>query len=241
MQGWVFVTGGSRGIGRGIVRHLAEAGHEVVFTYRSNVEAAAACRAGHEALIEAVCADVTDQARMSEVVRACIARRGAPAAIILNAGITQDRPFLTMPYEAWSSVLRTNLESVHHVLAPALQPMAENGGGNVVLLSSVAGSKANPGQTNYSAAKAGLCGFARSLAAEVGAFGIRVNAIAPGFIETDMTEAMPADRLKSARKAIPLRRIGTVEDVAGVTSFLLSKQASYITGQTIVVDGGLTA
>lgn len=241
MQGWVFVTGGSRGIGRGIVRHLAEAGHEVVFTYRSNAEAATACRAADEVRIEAVCADVTDQARMSEVLNACIARRGAPAAIILNAGITQDRPFLTMPSEAWSSVLRTNLESVHHVLTPALQPMAENGGGNIVLLSSVAGSKANPGQTNYSASKAGLCGFARSLAAEVGAFGIRVNVVAPGFIETDMTQAMSADRLKSARRTIPLRRIGTVEDVAGVTGFLLSKQASYITGQTIVVDGGLTA
>jgi len=241
MKDWIFVTGGSRGIGRAIVRHLAAAGNKIVFTYCSDAEAAEKCRAGYEASVEAICADVTDEHRMTSLLAEQIPQRGAPGAIVLNAGIARDRIFLAMSRCAWSSVLRTNLESIYNVLSPVLRPMAENGGGKIVLLSSIAGLRGNAGQSNYSAAKAGLCGFARSLATEVGPFGIRVNAIAPGFIATDMTEAMPPDLLRSTRKTIPLRRIGTVEDVAGVASFLLSDQASYITGQTIIVDGGLTA
>jgi 3-oxoacyl-[acyl-carrier protein] reductase len=241
-QTWAFVTGGSRGIGRAVVRCFAQAGRNVVFAYKGDHQAAEACRSGYEDRIEARRANVAHESETQHLIEELLAERGPPEAIVLNAGVTRDGLFASMPADAWAEVLQTNLLSVHRCLRPFILPMARRGGGAIVLVSSIAGLVGNSGQTNYAAAKAGLGGFARALSHEIGPLGLRINVIAPGFIDTDMTAALLAKNgRKELAKRIALRRVGQPEDVAGAVEFLLSNSASYITGQTLVVDGGLIA
>lgn len=241
---WVLVTGGSRGIGRGIVEALAARGYEVVFTYLNSdtaaaeVEAAVAA-AGGKAL--GMRCDGTDEEQVQTMVRQLLAARGAPYGLILNAGITRDALILQMSVADWDRVIESNLRGVFLTMHAFLPAMIENRDGVVLQMSSVTGLKGNPGQSNYAATKAAMMGMTRTLALELGRFNIRVNAIAPGFIETEMLSDFPETRLSQIRKAVPLRRLGRIADVSGLVDFLLSPHGSYITGQTLVVDGGLSA
>ncbi|MCD0252497.1 3-oxoacyl-ACP reductase FabG [Xanthomonas campestris pv. campestris] len=241
---WVLVTGGSRGIGRGLVEALCAVGYEVAFTYRKSAESAGAleaeiaerggCAHGHHC-------DSSDAAAVRELAQELVSRNGAPYGLINNAGVTRDALMMRMSDEEWGDVIGNNLNAAFYVTRAFLPAMAENGGGCVLHMSSVAGHRGSAGQTNYSATKAALSGMTRSLAVEMGRFDLRVNAIAPGYIETDMIKTMPDAQRRSIRSAVPLRRIGTAEDIAAVAVFLLGPGAAYITGQTFVVDGGLTA
>lgn len=241
---WALVTGGSRGIGRGVVKALAADGFDVVFTYRNGI--------GPAKSLEHECSDfagkVTGQAcdgsqdvAVAETVGYLIETRGAPYALINNMGVTRDAGLLNMSTEHWNDVLATNLNSVFYFTKAVSEAMCEKGEGAIIQMSSVTALKGNRGQTNYGATKAAMLGFTRSLAIELARFNIRVNAVAPGYIETEMLQEMPAGHRKEAAKQIPLRRLGTVDDVAGLVRFLVSSAASYITGQTIVIDGGVTA
>ncbi len=237
------VTGGSRGIGRAIVRTLAQEGAKVAFVYRSNKEAA-------EQLVEelkldqretlALAADVSDRAQVDGIVEQVLERWQRIDILVNNAGIIRDGLLATMSEEDWRSVVETNLNGVFHFSQAVLRPMMSARYGRIVNLSSVAAHFGNPGQTNYAASKAGIEGFTRCLAAEVGRRGITVNAVAPGFVETDMTEAVRNMAGKEIVKRIACRRLGQPEDVAAAVAFLASEEASYITGHVLTIDGGLT-
>ncbi|MEZ5840421.1 MAG: 3-oxoacyl-ACP reductase FabG [Hyphomicrobiales bacterium] len=242
MDNWVFVTGGSRGIGRVLVERFARSGRPVVFTYLSSREAAEALAAAlsSDAPVEAVQCDGRDFAAMSALAGGLVDRHGAPGTVVNNAGITRDALMLQMTPEQWGEVIEGNLTSAFNATRAFLPAMIEAGGGTILQLSSVSGVKGNPGQANYSATKAGLIGFTRSLALEVARFNIRVNAIAPGLIETEMTQDLPAQELRALTRSIPMRRIGKAEEVAALAAFLAGEEAGYITGQTFVIDGGLS-
>jgi 3-oxoacyl-[acyl-carrier protein] reductase len=240
---WILITGGSRGIGRGLVTGFADAGYDVEFTYRSNAEAAeetarAAAGAGD---VRGHCCDSADQAAVDSLAATLIAEKGAPFAIVGNAGVTRDALLVNMTSAQWNEVIGANLNGAYFIARAFTQAMVEAGQGSILLMSSVAGQRGVAGQSNYASTKAALSGLARALAVELGRFGLRVNAIAPGYIATDMLGNFADAQRRSIERAIPLRRIGTVEDVVSVARFLISEQARYITGQTIVVDGGLTA
>lgn len=181
--------------------------------------------------------DIADRAAAKTALEADIAENGAYYGIVCNAGITSDAPFPAMSGEQWDSVLRTDLDSVYNVLSPCIMPMIQNRkGGRIITISSVSGVAGNRGQVNYSAAKAGIIGATKALALELAKRKITVNCVAPGIIETDMTEGLPVAELQ---KMVPLRRLGKAEDIAGTVSFLMSDAASYITRQVINVNGGL--
>lgn len=181
--------------------------------------------------------DIADRAAAKTALEADIAEHGAYYGIVCNAGITSDAPFPAMSGEQWDSVLRTDLDSVYNVLSPCIMPMIQNRkGGRIITISSVSGVAGNRGQVNYSAAKAGIIGATKALALELAKRKITVNCVAPGIIETDMTEGLPVAELQ---KMVPLRRLGKAEDIAGTVSFLMSDAASYITRQVINVNGGL--
>jgi 3-oxoacyl-[acyl-carrier protein] reductase len=237
------VSGGSRGIGRAVVLKLAEDGYDVSFCYRSDEQAATeveklAGELGVRAL--AVRVDVADSAAVKEWVDRTEKELGAIAVAVTSAGITRDQPLVLMTDDQWQSVLRTNLDGVYHVCRNVAFAMMKRKSGSIINLSSVSGVYGNPTQTNYSASKAGIIGFSRALAKEVGRYRIRVNSVAPGIIDTEMTREMTDAARDKMMKVIPLKRFGEASEVAEVVSFLASDKAAYITGSTLQIDGGIT-
>jgi 3-oxoacyl-[acyl-carrier protein] reductase len=222
---------------------LAGRGHKVAINYVSNEAAAAETLAAIEAAggtAFAVQGDVGDQSAVDSVVGAVHDSLGPIEILVNNAGITRDDLLMRMKPEAWDDVIDTNLKSVYLCSRAVMRGMLRGRWGRIVSLSSVAGVYGNAGQANYSAAKAGIIGFTMALAKEIGSRGITVNAVAPGFIATDMTAALGEDAATAAASRITLGRLGLPEEVASAVGYLASEEASYITGQTIVVDGGLT-
>ncbi|MET7382997.1 3-oxoacyl-[acyl-carrier-protein] reductase [Streptomyces sp. NPDC005526] len=237
------VTGGSRGIGRATVRALARDGFDVAFCYRSDdVSARTLEKAGDEfgARITGTRVDVADAASVRAWIETAEERLGPIDAAVTAAGITRDNPLVLMEDEQWRQVIETNLDGVYHVCRAVVFGMMKRRRGAIVNLSSVAGVHGHGTQTNYSASKAGIIGFSRALAKETGRSGIRVNAVAPGFIDTDMVAAMNDQARKDALAAIPLRRMGTAEEVADLVAYLVSDRAAYITGAVLQIDGGIT-
>ena len=236
------VTGGSRGIGAAIAAALAADGYDVAVGYRGGADAAAGVVAAIEATGRrgvALAADVAVEDEAAGLVSATEDALGPIDALVLNAGITRDGLFMRMSSEDWQSVIDTNLTGAFYVTRAALRGMLKRRGGSIVAVSSVVGLTGNPGQANYAAAKAGLIGMVKSLAREAGGRGVRVNAVAPGYIATDMTADLPDATRDQILGATPLGRLGTPEDVAGVVSFLCSDAAGFITASVISIDGGL--
>lgn len=235
------VTGGSRGIGRAIALGLSAQGAKVVIGAR-NPEAAQQVvaeieAAGAEGI--AVAADISREAEADGLIQTGLKRFGRLDILVNNAGITKDGLLIRMKEEDWDAVLDINLKGAFFTTRAALRPMLRAQSGRIVNISSVAGTMGIPGQANYSASKAGLIGFTKAVAKEVASRSITVNAVAPGFIETEMTAVLSEDRKKSYLGQIPMGRFGAAEEVAALVSFLVSEAASYITGQVITIDGGL--
>jgi 3-oxoacyl-[acyl-carrier protein] reductase len=236
------VTGASRGIGLGIAESLARSGCRVacVATSESSAErgAAAVRAAGSEAL--AFAADVRESSRASEIVEATIKEWGSIDVLVNNAGITRDGLLMKMSDEDIDSVIDINLKAAMFYTRAVSRPMIKARGGSIINVSSIVGLMGSAGQSNYAAAKAGLIGLTRSLAAEFGGRSVRVNAIAPGYIQTDMTSELPEGVKAESMKAIPMGRFGDPSDIANGVLFLASEAASYITGTTLVIDGGMS-
>ena len=237
------VTGGSRGIGKAVVETLAARGAKVAFVYRSSKESA-------DKLVEELAAkgfetcgfqgDVANKADADRIIGEVVAKWGRLDILVNNAGIIKDGLLAVMDEDAWTSVINTNLGSVYNFCQGAMRQMMSQRYGRIVNMSSVAAEFGNQGQVNYAASKGGIQGLTRCLATEIGRRNITVNAIAPGFIETDMTEAVRNAAEGDIKKQIPLKRLGKPEDIANAVAFLASEDASYITGHVLVVDGGLT-
>lgn len=236
------VTGGSRGIGEAISVHLARAGARVAVVATSEASAArgadAVRAAGGEAA--AYAADVRDASRANEVVAAVITQWGDVHMLVNNAGVTRDGLLMRMSDDDIDTVLDVNLKGAMLWTRAVTKPMVKARRGAILNISSIVGLMGSAGQSNYAAAKAGLFGLTRSLAAELGGRGVRVNAIAPGYIETDMTHDLPAEVRDKSLARIPLARLGSADDIARAATFLLSDDAAYVTGATLVVDGGMS-
>lgn len=237
------VTGGARGIGKAIVQALAEAGARVAFTYRSSGAAAEEFRdqltaRGYTALTFQ--SDAVSFKEATAVVEAVVAQLGRLDILVNNAGITKDTLLLRMSEEDWDAVIGTNLKGVFNFTKAAIRPMMSQRAGKIINISSVVGITGNAGQANYAASKAGIIGFTKSVAKELGSRNIQVNVVAPGFVETDMTGVLTPDQKKALTDIIPLKRTARPEDVAAVVRFLASGDSDYMTGQTVRVDGGMT-
>ena len=230
----VFISGASRGIGTAIAESFAQLGHTVIGTSRSKFK----FESKLDNLIP-LALDISDRNSINNCVEYLKDNNLKPSILINNAGITSDQLFLRMKDEEWDDVIATNLTGAFNLTKALIKNMIKDRYGRIINISSVSGLMGNPGQVNYSSAKAGLSGFTKSLAKEVGSRGITVNSVAPGFIETDMTAYLDDNAKTKLIEDIPLKRLGSVQDISDLVIFLSSKDASYITGQTISVDGGL--
>ena len=236
------VTGGSRGIGRAICLELARRGANVVFSYAGNTAAADKTLEELKALgveARAIQGNVADPAAAKTLIDTAVKELGGIHILVNNAGITRDGLAMAMKEEDFDAVIETNLKGAFLCMKAAIRPMMKARYGRIVNLSSVVALRGNPGQVNYCASKAGLIGMTKSLAKEMGARGITVNAVAPGYISTDMTAALPDAARDVMLSAIPVGRAGSPEDVAAAVAFLASEEAGYITGQVLSVDGGM--
>lgn len=236
------ITGASRGIGKSMARMFVEHGATVCFSYMSSDEKARQLEqelAGSGGTAKGFKSDASDFEAAQKLIDAVVEEFGKVDVLVNNAGITRDTLLMRMTEEQWDEVMRVNLKSVFNLTKAAIRPMMRAKSGSIINMSSVVGVKGNAGQANYSASKAGILGFTKSVALELGSRNIRSNAIAPGFIETEMTGALDEKTIQSWREAVPMKRGGTPEDVANLAVFLASDMSAYITGQTIHVDGGM--
>lgn len=227
----VLVTGGNRGIGLETARAFAARGHRVAVTYRREAPV-------EDGVLTVRC-DVTSGEEVDAAFATVEAELGPVEVLVSNAGITADQLLLSMKEDAWASVLDTNLTAAYRVARRATSKMIRARWGRMIFVSSVVGLTGSPGQTNYAASKAGLVGFARSLAREIGGRGVTCNVVAPGFVTTDMTDALPESRRQEILEQVPLKRMATPAEVAATIAFLASDEAGYITGAVVPVDGGL--
>lgn len=237
------VTGGSRGIGRGIALALAKAGATVVINYNGSKERALEVEkeiqsSGGQASV--IGCNVADYDECEKMVNEVLGQYGKVDILVNNAGITRDNLILKMSEKDYDDVLNTNLKGTFNTIKHLTKNFIKNRSGKIINISSVSGVMGNAGQVNYSASKAGIIGLTKSIARELSSRGICANAVAPGFVETEMTASMPESVLENAKNSIPLKRIGSVEDIANTVVFLASENANYITGQVICVDGGMS-
>ncbi|HHL53210.1 MAG TPA: 3-oxoacyl-[acyl-carrier-protein] reductase [Flammeovirgaceae bacterium] len=236
------ITGASKGIGRAIAQKFAEEGANVAFTYLSSVEKGRALEeelAARGIKAKGYRSDASDFQAATELINKVVEEFGRLDILVNNAGITMDNLLMRMDEEAWDRVINVNLKSVFNTVKAATRTFMKQRSGSIINMTSVVGIKGNAGQANYAASKAGIIGFTKSVALELGSRNIRCNAIAPGFIETEMTAQLDEKTVQGWREAIPLKRGGTPEDVANLAVFLGSERSSYITGQVIQVDGGM--
>jgi 3-oxoacyl-[acyl-carrier protein] reductase len=236
------VTGASKGIGRSVALRFAEEGANVAFTYLSSVEQGEALERELQAKgvkAKGFRSDASDFAQAEKLINDVVTEFGTLDVLVNNAGITMDNLLLRMTEEAWDKVISVNLKSCFNTVKAVAKPMMKQRGGSIINMTSVVGLKGNAGQANYAASKAGIIGFTKSIALELGSRGIRSNAIAPGFIETEMTGKLDEKTVQSWRDAIPLKRGGRPEDVANACVFLASDMSAYISGQVLQVDGGM--
>lgn len=236
------VTGASKGIGRSIALKFAQSGANVAFTYLSSVEQGQALESELAALgvrAKGYRSDASDFAQAGQLIDQVVAEFGTLDVLVNNAGITMDNLLLRMSEESWDRIMTVNLKSCFNTVKAACKPMMKQKSGSIINMTSVVGLKGNAGQSNYAASKAGIIGFTKSVALELGSRGIRSNAVAPGFIETEMTGKLDEKVVQSWRDAIPLKRGGLPEDVANACLFLASDLSSYMTGQVLQVDGGM--
>lgn len=236
----ILVTGGTRGIGRDVVRAFAARGAKVTFTGR-NEEAAkeTIAQSGAPELVSFVAADVADSKSAKAAVDAAVAHGGGLDVVVNNAGITRDGLLMRMKDEDWTQVLDINLSGTFYVTRAATRRLMKSKRGRLINITSVVGLTGNAGQANYAASKAGIAGFTKSVAKELAGRGVTANAVAPGFIQTDMTADLGEQVAQELKNRIPLQRLGTVQDVSEVVVFLASEEAGYVTGQVIPVDGGM--
>ncbi|MFZ9027630.1 MAG: 3-oxoacyl-[acyl-carrier-protein] reductase [Crocinitomicaceae bacterium] len=238
----VLITGASRGIGRSIASECVKQGAKVAFTYLSSAEKAKALEdelTSNGGVAKGFKSDASDFDQAQQLVEEVVKEFGTVDVLVNNAGITRDTLLMRMTEEQWDEVINTNLKSAFNLTKAVIRPMLKARAGSIVNMSSVVGVSGNAGQANYAASKAGLIGFTKSVAQELGSRNIRCNAIAPGFIETEMTGALDEKVVQEWRDSIPLKRGGSPEDVANLTVFLASDMSAYITGQTVNVCGGM--
>ena len=242
LQGEIaLVTGASRGIGKAIAESLASQGARVIGTATSDngAENISKYLSAAGATGKGMALNVVDPASINAVIKGISEEFGAISILVNNAGITRDNLLMMMKDDQWDDIIQTNLTSIFRLSKAVVRPMMKARKGRIINIASVVGLTGNPGQTNYAAAKAGILGFSKSLAREIGSRNITVNTVAPGFIDTDMTRALPEEQREALIKQIPLNRLGNPEDIANAVAFLASPQAAYITGETINVNGGM--
>lgn len=235
------VTGASRGIGRAIAETLGDSGSIVIGTATTEEGAQAISAYLKEAGLagQGIRVDVSTDESVAELFEEIFRNYGAPSVVVNNAGVTRDNLLMRMKADEWNTVIETNLNSMFRVCKASVKAMTRARWGRIINISSVVGSSGNPGQSNYAASKAGVEGFTRALAKEIGSRNITVNAVAPGFIDTDMTRALPQQQADALLSQVPLGRFGSAQEIASVVAFLASENAAYITGETLHVNGGM--